>query len=127
MENQNVDSQFDSQFSLLSLTLVYTSEHSSLLPGAYFHVALEQVAGDDEMLDIIIQSGSCATLRTYTSKPVRQATVILMVPILDAHAVNLCETLVYLVQSKAKASRKYARAASNGWLRTSSSVASSLL
>lgn len=49
MENQNVDSQF----SLLSLTLVYTSEHSSLLPGAYFHVALEQVAGDDEMLDLV--------------------------------------------------------------------------
>jgi hypothetical protein len=53
MENQNVDSQFDSQFSLLSLTLVYTSEHSSLLPGTYFHVALEQVAGDDEMLELI--------------------------------------------------------------------------
>jgi hypothetical protein len=31
------------------------SEQSSLLPGAYFHVALEQVAGDDEMLDIILE------------------------------------------------------------------------
>ena len=35
--------------------MVYTSERSSLLPGAYFHKALEQVAGDDEVLDFILQ------------------------------------------------------------------------
>ena len=51
----HLDSQFDSQYRLQSLPLVYTSEQSSLLPGAYFHVALEQVAGDDEMLDLILQ------------------------------------------------------------------------
>ncbi len=35
--------------------MVDTSEQSSLLPGAYLQVALEQVAGDDEMLDIILE------------------------------------------------------------------------
>jgi len=33
--------------------MAYISERSSLLPRAYFDVALEQVAGDDEMLDSI--------------------------------------------------------------------------
>jgi hypothetical protein len=35
--------------------LVYTSEQSSLLPGAYFHKTHEQVSGDDEVLDFILQ------------------------------------------------------------------------
>jgi hypothetical protein len=47
---------FDTQFGLLSLTWVYISEQPKLLPGAYFHVSLEQISRDDEMLDIIIRS-----------------------------------------------------------------------
>ncbi len=49
------DTQFDTQSYLHWLPMAYLSEQSSLLPGAYFHVALEQVAGDDEMLDFIQQ------------------------------------------------------------------------
>jgi hypothetical protein len=49
------DTQLDTQYCLLWLSLIYTSEHQTLLPRAYLHVALEQVAGDDEMLDSILQ------------------------------------------------------------------------
>src|SRR5260370_23831289 len=43
----------DTQNHLYWLPMVDTSEQSNLLPGAYLHVALEQVAGEDEMLDLI--------------------------------------------------------------------------
>jgi len=39
---------------MTGLDLAGGSEHQTLLPGAYLHVALEQVAGDDEMLDFIL-------------------------------------------------------------------------
>ena len=45
--------QFDSQYGLLLLTMAYISEHSSLLPRSNLDEALEQIAGDDEVLDII--------------------------------------------------------------------------
>jgi hypothetical protein len=48
-------SPLDTQNHLHRLSLVYTSEQSSLLPRAYFHEALEQVAGDDEVLDFILE------------------------------------------------------------------------
>ena len=40
---------YPANFRLLLLT---TSAQSTLVPGANLHVALQQVAGDDEMLDI---------------------------------------------------------------------------
>ena len=55
MENHSIDSQFDSQYHLLLFTLADISGRSTLLPSAYLHVALEEVTGDDEMLDIILQ------------------------------------------------------------------------
>ena len=48
----------DTQNHLHGLSIVYTSEHQTLLPSAYFHVALEQVAGNGEMLDIILEYSS---------------------------------------------------------------------
>ena len=53
-----VDTQLDTQNHLHGLSIVYTSEHQTLLPSAYFHVALEQVAGNGEMLDIILEYSS---------------------------------------------------------------------
>jgi len=44
--------QFDTQSYLHWLLMAYISEQSNLLPRAYFHVVLEQVAGEDEMLDL---------------------------------------------------------------------------
>jgi hypothetical protein len=49
-----LDSQFDSQNRLLWLTLVNISEQSILLPRAQLHIPLEQIPGDDEMLDLVL-------------------------------------------------------------------------
>jgi hypothetical protein len=49
-----LDTQFETQFHCHWLPLAYIYEQRRLLPAAYFHVALEQVAG--EMLDLIKNS-----------------------------------------------------------------------
>ena len=53
MNSLAADTQIDTQFHLQWLSSVYISEQQTLLPAAYFHVALEQIACNDEMLDIM--------------------------------------------------------------------------
>src|SRR5260370_37907029 len=60
---------FDTQFHLHWLPLVDSSERQNLLPGTYFHIALEQVAGDDEMLDIIQPTSWLGKWQAIHSQP----------------------------------------------------------
>jgi hypothetical protein len=75
--------QFDSQTHLQEFTSMYFSAHSTLLPRSNLHKALEEVAGDDEVLDLARQfmpalasiglralSGRPATCKTPRLTPV---------------------------------------------------------